>query len=148
MGHKYNDINREERVLALYPFLPFSSEKLNNMLGFDENVYEIGWQWDQSISALPPGQKLVKPYPLYKKLEDDLATEEIRKLKSVEREEEGIRKLIERSFFRQNSETPLPYPHQIPDNYEFTIGIVFVVIHLKKLFTVIFQSMMLSVCHN
>jgi methionyl-tRNA synthetase len=69
--------------IALYPFLPFSSEKLNNMLGFNETLDQIGWQWDQSISALPPGQKLVEPFPLYEKLEDDLATEEIRKLKDT-----------------------------------------------------------------
>ena len=60
----------------LYPFLPFSSQKLHAMLGFDGNVEDYGWRWQE----LPPGQKLVKPEPLFTKLEEGVAGEESRRL--------------------------------------------------------------------
>ena len=38
----------------LYPFLPFSSERLHKFLGFDGSIEVNGWQ----IQSLLPGQKL------------------------------------------------------------------------------------------
>ena len=53
---------------ALYPFLPFSSQKLHEYLGFDGNVQDSGWQL-----VLPtPGQKLRPPEPLFSKLDEKL----------------------------------------------------------------------------
>ena len=59
---------------ALYPFLPFSSQKLHRMLGFDGNIEDYGWQ----PMAPKPGQKLMPPEPLFVKLDEGLVAEETR----------------------------------------------------------------------
>jgi len=60
----------------LYPFLPFSSEKVHEYLGFDGTVEGGGWK-----PRLPePGQKLVKPQPLFSKLDEGLIEEEVNRL--------------------------------------------------------------------
>ena len=56
----------------LYPFLPFSSQKLHEYLGFDGNVEDYGWKWQD----LPPGQKLQEPKPLFSKLDESIIEEE------------------------------------------------------------------------
>ncbi len=60
----------------LYPFLPFSSQKLHEYLGFSGGVEANGWKWQE----LPPGQKLLPPQPLFSKLDDSLIEEETEKL--------------------------------------------------------------------
>jgi len=61
---------------ALYPFLPFSSQKLHEYLGFEGNVEDDGWQ-----PRLPsPGQKMLEPKPLFAKLDDKLIEEETARL--------------------------------------------------------------------
>ncbi len=61
---------------AMSPFLPASSEKLNEYLGFKDNVQQFGWKLE-----LPrPGQKLVQPQPLFTKLDDSVAEEENQRL--------------------------------------------------------------------
>jgi len=60
----------------LYPFLPFSSQKVHEYLGFEGNVTDNGWE----PAAPAPGQKLVKPKPLFTKLDDSLIEEETKKL--------------------------------------------------------------------
>ncbi len=62
----------------LYPFLPFSSEKLHRLLGFEGALQASGW----SIAKLPPGQKLATPEPLFIKLDDSVVDEETAKLES------------------------------------------------------------------
>jgi methionyl-tRNA synthetase len=57
---------------VLYPFLPFSSGKLHRLLGFEGFVEDNGWV----ISALPAGQKLLPPEPLFAKLDDAVVGEE------------------------------------------------------------------------
>jgi methionyl-tRNA synthetase len=60
----------------LYPFLPFSSQKLHEYLGFKGRVEEYGWQ-----RKLPqPGQKLPSPQPLFTKLDEKLVDEETSRL--------------------------------------------------------------------
>ena len=56
----------------LYPFLPFSSERLHSFLGFDGSVKEGGWR----MQALPPGQVLRQPEPLFVKLDEDIVAKE------------------------------------------------------------------------
>lgn len=56
----------------LYPFLPFSSERLHSLLGFDGSVKEGGWK----MQALPPGQVLRQPEPLFVKLDEDIVAKE------------------------------------------------------------------------
>jgi len=61
---------------VLYPFLPFSSEKLHRLLGFEGTVQDSGW----SAVRLPPGQKLATPEPLFTKLDDSVVADETAKL--------------------------------------------------------------------
>lgn len=61
---------------VLYPFLPFSSQKLHEYLGFTGSIQDYGWNWQE----LPPGQKLLPPQPLFSKLDDSLVEEETEKL--------------------------------------------------------------------
>ncbi len=57
---------------AFYPFLPFSSQKVHEYLGFDGKVEEHGWE-----SHPPePGQKLREPKPLFTKLDESIIQEE------------------------------------------------------------------------
>ncbi len=60
----------------LYPFLPFSSQKLHGLLGFDGNIEDYGWQ-----PLVPkPGQKLLPPQPLFSKLDEALVAAETARL--------------------------------------------------------------------
>lgn len=51
--------------IALYPYLPFSSQQVHAYLGFSGAVADAGWR------AVRPeaGAALVKPEPLFKKIE-------------------------------------------------------------------------------
>jgi methionyl-tRNA synthetase len=69
---------------VFYPFLPFSSEKLHSLLGFDGNVEKQGWK----IQFLPPGQKVHQPQPLFVKLDEDIVTEETNRLGSLKENQE------------------------------------------------------------
>ena len=59
-----------------YPFLPFSSQKVHEYLGFDGKVEDYGWQ----PQPLPPGQKLREPQPLFSKLDDSIIDEETKRI--------------------------------------------------------------------
>jgi methionyl-tRNA synthetase len=62
--------------IALYPFLPFSSQRLHEFLGFDDNIGDCGWE-----PRFPsPGQKLLPPEPLFTKLDGGLIEEELSRL--------------------------------------------------------------------
>jgi methionyl-tRNA synthetase len=56
----------------LYPFLPFSSQKVHEYLGFSGEVSQAGWQ----LSVPPAGQKLNPPQILFTKLEESVIEEE------------------------------------------------------------------------
>jgi methionyl-tRNA synthetase len=60
----------------LSPFLPFSSQKVHEYLGFNGKVEDAGWQ----PQDVPPGQKLREPKPLFKKLDDSLIEEEMKRI--------------------------------------------------------------------
>jgi methionyl-tRNA synthetase len=62
--------------LLFYPFLPFSSQRLQGYLGYNEQIGPGDWQW----SELPAGQVLRDPTPLFKKLDETLAEEEVARL--------------------------------------------------------------------
>jgi len=57
---------------VLYPFLPFSSQRLHEFLGFKGNVEDDGWQ----LRFPSSGQRLLPPEPLFSKLDEELADEE------------------------------------------------------------------------
>ncbi len=59
-----------------YPFLPFSSQKVHEYLGYEGKVEEYGWQ----PQPLPPGQKLREPQPLFSKLDDSIIDEETKRI--------------------------------------------------------------------
>src|SRR5690606_27204618 len=60
-----NVLNRLK--IALYPFLPFSSQKLHELLGFEGSVEAVGW----TVQDVPAGQALATPEPLFKKLDEE-----------------------------------------------------------------------------
>jgi methionyl-tRNA synthetase len=61
---------------VLYPFLPFSSQKVHQYLGFEGEVQDNGWK----PHPPSPGQKLLEPKPLFTKLDDSIIEEETRRL--------------------------------------------------------------------
>ena len=56
----------------MYPFLPFSSQKLHEYLGYSGQVKDSGWRF-QTPTA---GQKLNSPLPLFIKFEEKMIEEE------------------------------------------------------------------------
>jgi methionyl-tRNA synthetase len=55
-----------------YPFIPFSSQKLHHLLGFEGDAEQSDW----SIARLSPGQQLSSPQPLFTKLDEEIVAEE------------------------------------------------------------------------
>ena len=51
--------------MALYPFLPFSSQKVHDYLGLTGAIEDAGWE----ARRPEPGTKLQQPEPLFKKIE-------------------------------------------------------------------------------
>jgi methionyl-tRNA synthetase len=64
---------------ALYPFLPFSSQKVHEYLGFAGRVEDYGWK----PQPPEPGQALLEPRPLFTKLDEELVEEETARLGQV-----------------------------------------------------------------
>jgi methionyl-tRNA synthetase len=76
-GHKLHQCMKLVQALDIfmYPFLPFSSEKLRTMIGY-QGTFESA-KWEDALIPIPEGQALPKPTPLYKKLEiSELEAEE------------------------------------------------------------------------
>ena len=61
---------------AFYPFLPFSSRKVHEYLGFSGDVESAGWKRQD----VPAGQELQKPQPLFTKLDEEIIEQEIARL--------------------------------------------------------------------
>jgi len=57
----------------LYPFLPFTSQKLHNYLGFEGDIRDAGW----TVQFPGAGQKLPQPEALFVKLESKIIDEEM-----------------------------------------------------------------------
>jgi len=62
---------------VLYPYLPFSSKKLHERLGFEDDIEKHGWKFEK----VPAGQRLKKPKPLFKKLDEKIVEEELERIK-------------------------------------------------------------------
>jgi methionyl-tRNA synthetase len=60
----------------LSPFLPFSSQKVHEYLGFSGKLEDSGWQ----AQPVPPGQKLREPKPLFTKLDESIIEEETKRI--------------------------------------------------------------------
>ena len=63
-------------AIMTYPFLPFSAPKHFSMLGFKNDIQTQGW----NLPTLAPGTVLAQPTPLFKKLDDKVAKEEIERM--------------------------------------------------------------------
>jgi len=57
---------------VFYPFLPFSSEKLHRLLGFEERIEQAGWTFTMPRA----GQRLPPPEHLFAKLDEKVIEEE------------------------------------------------------------------------
>jgi methionyl-tRNA synthetase len=63
---------------TLYPYLPFTCQKLHEMLGFDGQLDQQPWAW--SSDELVAGAPLQKPQPLFAKLDEAVVEEEVARL--------------------------------------------------------------------
>lgn len=52
--------------IMLAPIIPFSADKLWRMLGYNDSVHQHRWQ--EALEAIPEGQKIPKPTPLFRKV--------------------------------------------------------------------------------
>ena len=66
--------------VLLYPFLPFSSQKLHEFLGFDGRVEDGQWDFDHLMEGLTSGAGLRRPAPLFTKLEPEVVEQEVNRL--------------------------------------------------------------------
>jgi methionyl-tRNA synthetase len=64
--------------VALWPYLPFSCERLHSYLGYDTSLLDDGWE----LKRPAPGQALREPQPLFTKLEPTVVDEEEERLAS------------------------------------------------------------------
>lgn len=62
----------------MLPFIPFSAQKLHNLLGFPGKVEDVGWTVQRPV----PGRQLPEPHPLFLKLDDSVAEEETQRMLS------------------------------------------------------------------
>ena len=56
---------------TLYPFLPFSAQKLHELLGLSGSMIDGSWAIERPV----PGTKIPQPTPLFTKLDDSVADE-------------------------------------------------------------------------
>ena len=62
--------------VMLAPYLPFTSQKLHGFLGFDGEITDEPWDFDELVGAIKPGGMLRNPSNLYTKLDDAVAEQE------------------------------------------------------------------------
>ena len=68
-------------AIAFEPFLPFSSQKLRNMI----NVESLGWEQLGSTTLLPAGHLIGKPELLFEKIEDSVVEAQIARLEQMKK---------------------------------------------------------------
>ena len=66
--------------ILLYPFMPFSSQRLHEYLGQDGRVENAAWDFDDAVGAVAGGRELRRPAPLYAKLEPAVVDQEVARL--------------------------------------------------------------------
>ena len=84
-----NTLNVSIRVInclkvALAPFLPFSSQKIHEYLGFDGPVEQEAWDFEVLAGAIKGGSTLRQPSPLYTKLDPEVIEQETARLGHAE----------------------------------------------------------------
>ena len=65
---------------TMYPYLPFTSQKLHALLGFDDLIENRPWAWDEA--ELKPGAALETPKALFAKLDEAVVSKEVARLGS------------------------------------------------------------------
>jgi methionyl-tRNA synthetase len=66
-------------AVAIEPFMPFSSEKILNML----NINKLDWESLGSMSLLEAGHVIGKPVLLFEKIEDDVIEAQLKRLADI-----------------------------------------------------------------
>jgi methionyl-tRNA synthetase len=66
------------KTLSL-PFLPFSAQKLHQLLGLSGEAKEAGW----TAQHPSPGTRLPEPQPLFTKLDDSVVEDEVRRMQEA-----------------------------------------------------------------
>ena len=66
--------------VMLAPYLPFTSQKLHEFLGFDGEVSAEPWDFDALVANIKPGAPLRNPSALYTKLDAAVAEQEAEQL--------------------------------------------------------------------
>ena len=61
---------------VMQPYLPFSSQQLHTLLGFDHDLESTGWNIDEPI----PGITLPAPKPLFTKLDESVVEDEVQRM--------------------------------------------------------------------
>jgi len=64
----------------LYPFMPFSSQKVHEFLGFDGPIEEGSWDFETCVAGIKAGASLREPSPLYTKLDPEIIEDEVQRL--------------------------------------------------------------------
>ena len=72
-------------AIAFEPFLPFSSEKLRNMI----NMSDLKWENLGQTDLLVAGHELNKPELLFEKIEDEVVEAQIKKLEETKKANEA-----------------------------------------------------------
>ncbi len=62
--------------VALHPYLPFSAQRLHELLGQSGKVEDVGWTLETPV----PGTEILPPQPLFTKLDDSVAEEMLARL--------------------------------------------------------------------
>ena len=66
--------------VVLAPFLPFSSQKVHEYLGFDGAVEQESWDYESLVQGMRGGNSLRQPHPLYEKLDPQVVELETQRL--------------------------------------------------------------------
>ena len=66
--------------VILAPYLPFTSQKVHEFLGFDGDVSREPWDFDALVEGIKPGAPLRNPSALYAKLDTTVAEQEAEQL--------------------------------------------------------------------
>ena len=66
--------------VILSPYLPFTSQKVHEFLGFDGDVSAEPWDFDALVAGIKPGAPLRNPSALYTKLDAAVAEQEAEQL--------------------------------------------------------------------
>jgi methionyl-tRNA synthetase len=70
-------------AIMLYPYIPSSSQKIWNQLGYSDDI--SAHRWEEIKEPVPVGQTIPEPKPIFRKLTDEdikKATEKIEELRS------------------------------------------------------------------